>query len=777
MKRFIFILSFFFAVHVIHAQRCVLRLTGHVHSTAGHENLANATIFIPELSRSIVTDQNGNFRFDSLCQGTYTIHISHVSYDSTIRLIELARSVHIDIDMKLTSATLSEVSITGTVQPVNTGMKRELSSKEFQESKGLSLAETLAKINGVTMLQSGSNVSKPVIHGLHGNRILTINNGVRQEGQQWGNEHAPEIDPFIAGKLIVIKGVDELRYGSDAIGGVILVEPKPLRDHPGANGEINAGWFSNNRLWVLSGNMQQRLKKLPALSYRLQGTYKKGANARTPDYTLNNTGLEEKNFSATLKWQKEHLNTELFYSFFSTRIGIFTGSHIGNITDLQRAIQSDRPDPVFTNENTYKIQRPYQNVTHHLIKSKTNLQSGAHKFTALISAQFNTRREYDIVRNPAVTKPQIDLSIYTFSQELNWEHPRKNNFSGIAGISAMQQDNLYAGRYFIPNYLAYTFGGFYIEKWNKEKWDVEAGIRYDKKSIHTNRLFATGVAFDEYHFRFSTFASSLNTGYRIARNWKMNANISLSRRAPHVNELLSNGIHHGTATYEEGNIFLRPERSINVVVNQAFSNDPRTVSLDLSLYRNTIDNFIYRQPVPGDPVLTIAGAFPRIVYRQTDAVLQGIDFSASVRVIKNLEWSAKYSILRGRDVQKDDWLIFMPADRLENELTVFLSDKKNRSNSYLSLEFLLVGEQKRVPDERNGTQDYKDPPEGYALLNLNVATTIRMLRNPLTFSFSVRNLLNTSYRDYLNSMRYFIDETGRNVGIRVTIPIGNSETN
>lgn len=773
MKSFIFIFSLCVYFHSAYAQRCLFRLTGHVHSTRGHENLANATIFIQELSRTIITDQNGNFRFDSLCQGTYTIHITHVSYYSTIRLVELVRNLHIDIDMPLVNSTLSEVSITGTLHPSTTGIKKEMTERELQETKGLSLAESLGKITGVTMLQSGSNVSKPVIHGLHGNRILIINNGVRQEGQQWGNEHAPEIDPFIAGKLVVIKGVDELRYGSDAIGGVILIEPKPLRDHPGTNGEINAGWFSNNRLWVFSGNLQHQFKKFPALSFRLQGTYKKGANAKAPDYRMNNTGLEEKNMSATIEWQKEHVNTELFYSFFSTKIGIFTGAHIGNITDLQKAILSDRPDDVFTDENTYEIERPYQYVTHHLVKSKTNLQAGAHKFSALISAQFNTRREYDIVRNSSVTKPQIDLSIYTFSQELNWEHPRKNNFRGVAGISAVQQDNLYSGRYFIPNYLAYTFGGFYIEKWSKEKWDVEAGIRYDNKSIHTNRMFATGVEFDEYHFRFSTFASSLNTGYRITPAWKMNANVSLSGRAPHVNELLSNGIHHGTATYEEGNIFLKPERSFNIVFNQTYSDESRSISFDMSVYRNQIDNFIYREPVPDHPVLTIAGAFPRIIYTQTNALLHGIDLSASVKLFKNMEWSAQYSMLRGKDVQKNDWLIFMPADRLENEITFYLSDRKKRSNTYFSIELLTVGRQRRVPDERNGKQDYKPPPDAYTLLNMNLAATVRLLTTPLTINIGIRNLLNTTYRDYLNSMRYFTDETGRNVGIRIIIPFGN----
>jgi len=770
-------ISFFFFVflfcQVLQAQQCVFRLTGHVHSTSGHENLSNATITINEISRTHVTDLNGNFKFDSLCPGTYTIYISHISYDSLQRKVELTKNLHIDIDLQLSKNTLQEVSITGTLSAPSTGIKKELSGKELQETKGLSLAEALSKINGVTMLQTGSNISKPVIHGLHGNRILTINNGVRQEGQQWGNEHAPEIDPFIAGKLVVIKGVDELRYGSDAIGGVILVEPKPLRDDPGYNAELNAAFFSNNRQWVFSGALQQQFKKIPSLTYRVQGTFKKGANVKTPDYRLNNTALEEKNLSLTLEWQKEHLKTELFYSFFSTKIGIFAGAHIGNLSDLQQAIQASRPDSSFTNQNTYTISRPYQAVYHHLIKSKTNLQAGAHKFTALVAAQFNTRQEFDVVRNISRTRPQLDLSIYTFSQELNWEHPRKNNFNGIAGLTAIQQDNLYSGRYFIPNYLSNSFGGFYIEKWNKQKWDLEAGVRYDRKNINTNRLYASGVTFDAYQFKFSTFASSANFGYKVSPQWKINSNITLSSRAPQVNELLSNGIHHGTATYEEGDIYLKPERSFNFSLNQSFANKARTVLLDLTLYRNRIDRFIYQQPVPDDPVLTIAGAFPRIQYKQTDAILQGLDFSSSIRPVKSLEWNVKYSLLRAKNTQLNDWLIFMPADRIENEFTFYIKDQKKFSGTYFSVELLQVWRQNRVPDERNGKQDYKNPPDGYTVINAHAATTIRFSKMPVTVSVGIRNAFNSIYRDYLNSLRYYIDEIGRNISIRFTMPLGD----
>ena len=623
------------------------------------------------------------------------------------------------------------------------------------------------------MLQTGSTISKPIIHGLHSNRILTINNGVRQEGQQWGNEHAPEIDPFIAGKLLVIKGVDELKYGSDAIGGVILVEPKALIGTPGYNAEFNTAYFSNNRQYVLSGMFEQQVKTLPEFSYRVQGTFKKGANASTPNYRLNNTGSEEKNFSLTAGWKKHKFSTELFYSFFDTQVGIFEGSHIGNLADLQKAINSDQPAPVFVGENTYKINRPYQDVNHQLVKSRSVLQTGHHKLTLLLAAQINERKEFDIIRNSTSTAPQLDLGIVTTSSELNWEYNKNPAFIQLAGISAMQQENQYEGRYFIPAYRSGNFGGFYIGKWQKQQWNFEAGIRYDHKKLNSNRLRNDGFVFDENEFKFTTLGSSINAGYKITKQWKLNTNIVLANRAPQVNELLSNGIHHGTATYEEGDKTLHPEHSVNISFNNSWTSKSGKINIEATLYRNNIRNFIYQQPKPDEPVLTIAGAFPKMLYQQNDVLLQGIDFSSRILVSKQLNWDFKYSMLRAKNTDKNDWLIRMPSDRIQNELSYTFSDKKKFSKTYLSAEFMYVSKQTRVPNEKDGKQDYKIAPNAYGLINADMGTTVLLYKIPVTINIGVRNLLNTVYRDYLNSMRYFIDETGRNIQLRLKIPLSN----
>lgn len=747
------------------AQPCNLTLTGHIEDADTHEKLVGAVVLLSDSTRSIVADEKGNFIFKNICAGTYRLKVTHINCEPIERTIELAKDMHVDIFLPHAMKTLGEVTVQAQKGIANSGFKKELKGTELEQTRGLSFAEALGKINGVTILQTGSTISKPVIHGLHSSRILTINNGVRQEGQQWGNEHAPEIDPFIADKLTIIKGVDELKYGSDAIGGVILVDPRPLREKPGYAAEINTAYFTNNRQYVVSGVFEQQLKKLPAFRYRIQGTFKKGANAATPDYRLNNTGSEEKNFSLTANWKRKRFNTELFYSLFATKLGIFTGSHIGNLTDLQNAIASSKPNDVFLGENTYRIRRPYQQVTHQLIKSKTAFYYGEHKFNVLVAGQFNHRREYDIVRSSTNNKPQLDLSIFTISEDINWEHPRKNGFSGTAGISGMQQDNSYAGRYFIPNYFAYSLGAYAIEKWTRHQWELQAGLRYDHKTINTNRLKFNGDTIN-YDFNFSTFAASFNSIYKPSPNWKLNSGIGLSTRAPYVNELLSDGIHHGTATYERGDISLKPEKAVHLSLGIEYQNSARTIGAEMLLYSNLIRDFIYQQPRPNEPVLTIAGAFPLIEYAQTDALLTGMDLSGNFNISKSFSWASKVSVLYARNRLLGDWLILMPANRLSNEITYTLN-----KDTYFSAEVMNVLRQSRVPSDKNGKQDYKAPPPGYTLVNFNASTIVNIGKTPVTLGLGIRNLFNINYRDYLNSMRYFADEMGRNIGLRIKIPL------
>lgn len=750
------------------SQTCTLRFSGHVEDEDVKEKLIAAVVTLVETGEQRITDARGDFQFENLCSGLYTIQITHVSCDTLIRKINLTKETHLDFYLPHARKVLGEV-VLQTQKIPQSGVRKELSGEALQNTRGLSLAESLSTLNGVNLLQTGSTISKPVIHGLHGSRVLTINNGVRQEGQQWGNEHAPEIDPFIADKLTVIKGVDELMYGSDAIGGVVLVQPRALKYLPGLQTEWNTGFFTNNRQYVLSGVAEFTPYKRNRWAFRLQGTHKRGANVQTPDYRLNNTAMKETGLSFTAGYKVKNFTSELFYSMFTTALGIFEGAHIGNLTDLQIAIQSDKPDDVYLGENTYAIGRPRQEVTHHLIKWKGRYAHKGHNFQATLAAQFNNRQEYDVVRSNNNT-PQMDLFVNTFSQDLIWEQPINKGFKGTAGLSFSQQKNTYSGRYFIPNYFAYTLGGFYLEKWKKHRWEIQGGIRFDHKSVETTRLRFGGTVIDN-DFRFNTLAGSLNVLYTVHPRWVIQTSANLSSRAPYVNELLSDGIHHGAATYEKGKLDLVPEKSLHLNAGVTYTSQNRVLQAEVLLFSNYIRDFIYRKPVPDSPVLTIAGAFPQVVYSQTNALLQGVDASFQWNVLPALSWSGKLSLLYASDRTANDWLISMPSNRYTSGITYRVKDAKKWKQTALTVEGEYVARQSRIPDETFAPADYKLPPDAFTLLNLQFSTTCYLGHVPVTMRMSVRNLLNTSYRQYLNSMRYFTDEMGRNIGIHLSVPI------
>lgn len=770
---FLFILLSLYSGHAAFAQECPIKFSGHIEDQDTKDKLVGATITIKETGRSAVTDEKGDFLFTGLCPGTFTLLVTHISCDSLLQTIRLMRSTHLDLVLPHARKVLGEVIVEKQRGIPTTGFKKELSEYMLEETKGLSLADALSRLSGVTMLQTGASIAKPVIHGLHGTRILTINNGVRQEAQQWGNEHAPEIDPFIAQKIAVIKGVDELKYGSDAIAGVILIEPRPIRGADGYNAELNSVFLSNNRQFVNSLLWEERFRKKPSLAYRIQGTFKKGANVATPDYRLNNTASEEKNFSMTAAYKKNSLSSEIYYSYFSAVVGIFTGSHIGNISDLRSAIAAGKPADVFTGQQSYNINRPRQEIEHHLIKGKSTWLKNGHKINMMVAGQWNRRKEYDIVRSNSNNRPQLDLTIATATEEMQWNHPATSAFNGTAGITLTQQQNNYGGRYFIPNYTSLGGGAFLIEKWNRHRWEVHAGLRFDVKTIETNRLRFNGDTI-AYNFHFSTFAASVHAQYKASENWRFHWHIGSASRAPYINELLSDGIHHGTATYERGNILLKPEKAFTVSNSIVYSNIAKTIRGELLVYTNIIQDFIYQEPQPASPVLTIAGAFPLIVYKQTNALLSGADLNLAATVIERLEWQGKFSYLRARNTSIDDWLIWMPANRTSNTATYLFKNKHKFSDTRISFEWMHVLEQKNVPASRTGPRDYMPPPAAYSLLHAGGSTTVRWGKRNITLGFSIRNMLNKAYRDYMNSMRYYSDEMGRNVIIRVKF---NLDTN
>jgi iron complex outermembrane recepter protein len=756
--------------------QCNLSFSGHINDAETKEHLHSAVITIKDIKLSQTTNEKGEFVFKGLCPGFYTIIITHTSCVAVEYHFHLKTDIEKDFDLNHAVSQLSEVTVQGNQSNRVVTPSNEIKGKALDAARGLSLAESLKRISGVSVLQTGSNIYKPVIHGLHSQRVLILNNGVRQEAQQWGSEHAPEIDPFIANRLSVIKGSSALRYGGDAIAGVVLVEPKLLRTDPGIGGELNTALFSNNRMGVASAMIEGNSSKLPAFSWRLQGTYKRGGNAKTPNYWLANSASEEINFSVSAALKKQTKGIEMFYSQFTTKLGIFSGSHIGNVTDLWFAIQSKDPPEYIRNAGfSYTIDRPYQQVRHHLLKLKAWKETGkTSRLNIIVSGQYNNRDEYDQKRFASSSNtPQLSMSIGSALTEVVWDHYTISAWRGTIGGSLMYQNNSYERRLFIPNYQSTNAGLFVIEKFTHKKLDIEGGIRFDSKSI-----FGTNDNNNQFVYpdlSFNNLSANAGLHYRFSNSFRFVFNGSTAWRAPQINELYANGLHHGAARIEKGNANLTPERSNNISANLLFNNSHWDI--DAGLYLKQIDGFIFLEP-SFPPELTIRGAFPAFRYSQTNARLSGIDFTAQYNINDHWATSAKASILRAWNKQKKEWLIQMPADRYEAQVSYAFGNAHRLNETYISIQGTYLLRQSRVPSTGNievpgNTQkqpDYLPPPPAYLLLGAEAGTNFKVGHHNWSFILAITNVTNLAYRDYMNAFRYFSDEMGQNISLRIKIP-------
>ncbi|GAB3541706.1 TonB-dependent receptor [Pontibacter brevis] len=756
-------------------QDCGLTLSGKVLDHDTRATLVGATVSIPALHQGSTADEYGNYHFHHLCQGTYTLQVTYVGYEPESFTIRLTSSSVRDLPLHTAARTLGTVEVTGQHLQEQAQSSQTLSGRELAETRGRSLAESLRGIAGVTTIQTGPTISKPVIHGMHSNRVLLLNNGVRQEGQQWGTEHAPEIDPFVATEMKVIKGAAGVRYGADAIGGVVIVEPPALRAAPGVGGEVNLLGSTNNRQMVASATAEGNFAGIPPLSWRLQGTVKKAGNTRTPDYYLENTGLEEQNFSAALGYQKESFGGELFYSQFNTKLGILRASHIGNLTDLNYAIARGRPAGAENVGFTYHIGRPYQNVQHDLLKAKAYLQTGeAGRLEFIYGWQRNRREEYD-VHGSVADRPALYLNLNTHTTEAIWEHKPLGNFSGSVGVSTIYQQNTYKYSDFLPFYTGITAGAFAIEKWRKDRLQLEAGLRYDFRYLQVKR-FSANRELLKPEFNFNNVSGTLGALYDVGYHLTFGLSATSAWRAPSVNELFSNGVHHSAATYEIGDPGLNSEQAYNFEASVNYFGNIR-LNGQLSLYHNFINNYIYLSPL-AEPVLSIRGAFPAFRYRQTNATFSGVDLNLQYNLLPNLIIDSKTAIVRARNTVADDYLINIPADRFDNSLRYefnHASDNRGRfSGTYVSLGGTYVAEQTRIPEKSD--EDFAPAPGAYFLMHAEAGTTVMLGNQPLEVGITGNNLLNTTYRDYLNRFRYFADEAGRLIMFRVRVPLDFSKS-
>ena len=746
--------------------KCNFSIHGKIADGETGNALPSATIFIDSLSKATSSNVNGLFELGHLCQGNHKVFYKLIGYKPLVVTYELHQSLEISALLFPDTSQLESITIIGEATKdavFKTLPTAILAGHSLDQTRGLSLGESLKLIPGVNSLQTGPTISKPMIHGLHSNRVLIMNNGVRQESQQWGSEHAPEIDPFVATKLTVIKGPASIRYGSDAIGGVILVDPNDMPEQKSLTGEVNLVGMTNGQLGAVSGIVQGGFgKKLTGLSMRIQGTIRQAGNAKTSTYYMENTGMQENNFSGTLAYQKPWFGGEIYYSHFNTKLGIFSGSQVATVSDMEMAIQQSKP--ITPSYFSYTIGRPYQTVTHDLFKASGYLKLKQYgKLNLTFASQQNIRSEYDYIGFSGSLNPALYLSISTQTVDAIWSHAWFKNVTGSLGVNYMTQGNVRLYEFLIPNFRNYCGGIFLQEKWEKGRWTIEGGIRGDYRwlRVYTLDLNTAQVITPTYNFHNAT--GSIGATYRLNQSVSLLANLGTAWKAPTVNELFSNGVHQSAAAYEIGNPNLVSEQSYNL--NASIKYNKKRFVGEIELYNHYINHYTYLKP-DLQFIQTIRGSYPTFTYTQVDAVFRGIDITLQYKLLRGLTFISKTALIFSYNYTINNYLILTPANRFENSLKYEVDKFGKLANLYISITNLGVPTQTRVPPN----SDYLPPPAGYDLWGADIGLDIPAGRQMVSINFGVTNLTNVAYRDYLNRFRYFTNNLGRNMVLRIKIP-------
>lgn len=763
---------------------CATVLRGRIVGQDSREPLPGSTAYIRELGTGAVMDTSGYFRLTNLCPGKYTVDYQYVGYKTLTLPVVITRDTLITvpaIQLVPDNQLLQEVVVTEHRSEAQQLLQTQssLSGAALDQTRGQSLGESLKTITGLYAIQTGPTISKPVIHGLYSNRIIILNNGIRQEDQQWGTEHAPQVDQFLASRLTVIKGAASIRYGSDAIGGVILVEPKEMPTQPGVRGEVNLVGATNGRMGVASGLIEGAFRKLTGLSWRLQGTLKRSGFVQTPAYFLANTSYRETNYSGDIHYQHDKWGIEAFYSQFDTKIGLFTGAQVGSLADLYAAIS--RPEPLSQPGFSYALDRPYQDVKHNLLKIRADYHSAKGGIlTATVARQQNTRQEYDFLSFSGLTNPELSLKLVTHTADLVWEHRDvktrgRGHWSGSVGFNGLTQQNIRQYLFLIPNFRSYGAGVFGIERYARGRVTLEAGLRYDYRWLRAFFLSdATNQPYNTTH-NWQNANGSLGAAYQLRPDLTLTANVSTAWRAPNVADLYSNGLHQSAVAYEIGNPNLKPEQAYNSNAVLAYAGS--RLSGEIGFYNNLINNYIYLKP-DSVPVIRQRGAFPAYTYTQVRATFRGVDATLNYKITPQLTLTTKNSLLFAYNQTEQNYLVFIPPNRSDNSLRYDRSQWGKLSDVYVLVSGLYVARQNRAPAvttrQADGqvifTGDFAPPPPAYFLLGAEAGFTARVGAHPLSIILSGTNLTNTAYRDYLNRFRYFADEPGRSLILKLRLP-------
>ncbi len=779
------------------AQNCSTSLTGKVIDVDSGDPIISAHVEILGEKQETYTDWDGSFVLDKLCNHPIKIQISHARCDTFFVVFNLMGDTYQEFPLKTHDVKINEVKIVadGNEEKSMTGQEHKIETSVIDSYASASLGDALKEVSGVSSLNTGNTIVKPVIQGLHSSRVAVVNRNIQMEDQEWGIEHAPNVDLNSAGSITVIKGASALQYGGSAIGGVILVESPIYPRQDTLYGKTILSASSNGRGGTVNTSLTKTNEK--GFYVNFQGTVKRFGDFEAPDYVLTNTGTFEKDASLNIGFHNQTQGLDFFYSFYNNEIGFLKAAHIGNVSDLIDAINSREPSVV--NDFSYDINYPKQDVTHHLARLKYDRHYSNGIWTTEYGYQNNHRLEYDIRVGDDKDTPAVDLHLTTHSLSSNFNFFEHNNYKLNLGMEGSYQKNFpdpaTGVRRIIPDYTKYDLGAFITGSYSlSDNLSAEAGVRFTYSKIDAKKYYLitrwTSQGYDEdfsdiiidevssqylthpvFDYTYPSF--TVGAKYKLGEDMHLSVNYAKANRAPNPAELFSDGLHQSSATIELGDLRLGTEKSNKIALSLEKNKGLFTFSVDP--YYNFINDFIYEEP--SGVQYTIRGAFPIWQYTQVDASMLGIDVDYKWKLNSNFSYSGTFSYLRGENRDSSEALIDIPPMNILNKVSY---NNKNLHNFYAAVSGNYVFKQNRYPDNNfyynrledgeyvNTLVDVSTPPDAYFLLDFNMSAQFNTSHaSALEVELKVNNLLNTSYRDYLNRLRYYAENIGRNISIQL----------
>ncbi len=780
-----------------YSQDCNYTFLGELDDFHDGTPIVSATIYIKEKDKYLVSDFDGKFKIENLCSGPLTLTISHVGCETKTVSYTINGDFFEKILIEHHVEELDEISVSGnlTKKETSTAQESVIKANTLKKYSSLNLGDALKEVAGVSSINTGNTIVKQMINGMHSSRLLILNNDVRLQDQEWGIEHAPNIDINSASQISVIKGSGALAYVGDAIGDVIVINPDRTFLKDTLFGNTILSGQSNGRGFSLSSSLNKFTKKGWFAS--VQASLKRYGDFEAPDYVLTNTGLDSKGFSLRGGKRTFESGFEVYYSYINNNIGILRSAHTGNGGDLANAINA--PRPFIINDFSYNINPPRQEVTHHLMKAEYFKRfKNFGKIDIQYDYQNNQRFEFDIRRGERSSIPAVDLNLQTHTlladviMDANLD--RKVKF----GLMGRYQDNFAdpdtGVRRLIPDYDKYDFGTYLTTEWNlNEDVIVDFGVRYDFNRIDAKKFYITSRweerGYDEDFadlviedfgtqlltnpvFNYHNFSASAGLKYSLNAKSYLLGNYSLSSRPPNPSELFSDGLHHAAARFEFGD--LRISKEVSNRISSTYSYNSSDFTLLVDAYFNFIKDFIYQRP-SGESEITNRGEFVAWEFVQSNTQIFGVDVAASYKLSDRISLDNKTSFIKGYDQTDDIPLIDMPPFSTINGITYTNADWNNFK---INLKSEWVFEQNEFPDfnfeifdptrNEDVLLDISTPPSAYHLLHLYSEITVNTSKKTnLNIALSINNLFDTNYRAYLNRLRYFADDLGRNVMLQL----------